>query len=642
MDLEGKVLQGRYVIEEKIGNGGMAVVYMAKDKVLNREVAVKILKDEFTTDSEFIKRFNDEAQSAASLTHPNIVSVYDVGTDGVYYIVMELVKGKTLKEIVTAEGKLSWKWSVNIAKQVLSALDMAHRNGIVHRDIKPHNIIITEEGIAKVTDFGIAKAITKATMTAYGSIIGSVHYFSPEHAKGGVTDAKSDLYSLGIVMYEMVTGKVPFDADTPVSVALKQVQEKPVDAKILNPSIPEGLNYIIMKAMAKSKDERYDSATEFLRDLEILTKNPEVDFTLLNEDDKNAVSESQDMQRNNNKTNIFDEKPWLKPTLTAIAIIVLLILITIFATKLLNDAREKETFIPNLTGEMDEKRKSKEEAIEELEKLGFEYEIVEEFSDDVEKGYVIKQIPPFQPNYKIKTGTKIKIFISKGPELVKLPEEMEKMSKDELTKELEKLEIKYDIEEEFSEEIEAGKIIKVEYEANDENMMPKKNKVIIKVSKGTSRKDVKIPVVADRNEADVKKELKALGLNVKEEKVVYETVSDGVVTAIDPTPGTTVKEKDTVTIFVNRLPVLLKGTVKIDVSSYIKEEDKILKREVPVVVNFSGDEVLNKKIDTNETAKEVLISGYGVGRLSVYIDGEKVSDQNVDLNKTKEITIKNN
>ena len=172
-------------------------------------------------------------------------------------------------------------------------------------------------------------------------------------------------------------------------------------------------------------------------------------------------------------------------------------------------------------------------------------------------------------------------------------------------------------------------------------MMPKKNKVIIKVSKGTSRKDVKIPVVADRNEADVKKELKALGLNVKEEKVVYETVSDGVVTAIDPTPGTTVKEKDTVTIFVNRLPVLLKGTVKIDVSSYIKDEDKILKRQVPVVVNFSGDEVLNKKIDTDETAKEVLISGYGVGRLSVYIDGEKVSDQNVDLNKTKDITIKN-
>lgn len=639
MDLEGKVLQGRYVIEEKIGNGGMAVVYMAKDKVLNREVAVKVLKDEFTTDSEFIKRFNDEAQSAASLTHPNIVSVYDVGTDGVYYIVMELVKGKTLKDIITSEGKLSWKWSVNIAKQVLSALDLAHRNGIVHRDIKPHNIIITEEGTAKVTDFGIAKAITKATMTAYGSIIGSVHYFSPEHAKGGVTDAKSDLYSLGIVMYEMVTGKVPFDADTPVSVALKQVQEKPVDAKILNPSIPNGLNHIIMKAMAKSKDERYDSAAEFLRDLDILTKNPEVDFSILKEEDKNIVSAG--IPNNNaTKTSIFDEKPWLKPTLIAVGAVVLLVLVTTLATKFLNDARQKEAFIPNLTGELNEKRKSKEEAIEELEKLGFEYEVVEEYSDDIEKGYVIKQIPPFQPNYKIKTGTKIKIFVSKGPELVELPKDMEKMTKDELTKELEKLEVKYDIEEEFSEEIEAGKIIKVEYEANSENMMPKKNKVIIKVSKGTSRKDVKIPTVADRNEADVKKELESLGLTVKVEKVTYETVSDGVVTAIDPTPGTTVKEKDTVTIFVNKLPVLLKGTVKIDVASYIKKEDKPAKRQVPIVVNFSGDEVLNKKIDSDETAKEVLISGYGVGRLSVYIDGEKVSDQNVDLNKTKDITIR--
>ena len=204
----------------------MATVYKAKCHVLNRYVAVKVLRDEFTTDTEFIKRFEAEAQSAASLTHPNIVSIYDVGNEGdLYYIVMELIQGKTLKEIINEEGALPWKWSVNIAMQIASALETAHKNNIVHRDIKPHNIIITEDGIAKVTDFGIAKAVSNSTITAFGTTIGSVHYFSPEHARGGYTDAKSDLYSLGVVMYEMVTGKVPFDADTPVSIALKQCKK---------------------------------------------------------------------------------------------------------------------------------------------------------------------------------------------------------------------------------------------------------------------------------------------------------------------------------------------------------------------------------------------------------------------------------
>ena len=203
MNLEGKLLGNRYEIIEKIGNGGMATVYKATDKVLKRNVAVKILRDEFTTDDEFIKRFEVEAQSAARLTHPNIVSIYDVGVDGnLYYIVMELIQGKTLKEIIVKEkGPLPWKWSINVSIQIASALEMAHRNNIIHRDIKPHNIIITEDGVAKVTDFGIAKAVSNSTITAFGTTIGSVHYFSPEHARGGFTDAKSDLYSLGVVMY---------------------------------------------------------------------------------------------------------------------------------------------------------------------------------------------------------------------------------------------------------------------------------------------------------------------------------------------------------------------------------------------------------------------------------------------------------
>jgi len=209
MNLVGKLLGNRYEIIEKIGNGGMATVYKARCLVLKRYVAVKVLREEYTTDNEFIKRFNIEAESAASLTHPNIVSVYDVGQEGnLYYIVMELIKGKTLKEIIVEQGKLGWKWSLKVAIQIASALETAHRNNIIHRDIKPHNIIITEDGTAKVTDFGIAKAVSNSTITAFGKTIGSVHYFSPEHARGGFTDAKSDIYSLGVVMYEMITGKV--------------------------------------------------------------------------------------------------------------------------------------------------------------------------------------------------------------------------------------------------------------------------------------------------------------------------------------------------------------------------------------------------------------------------------------------------
>ena len=274
MNLIGKVLGNRYEIIEKIGAGGMATVYRAKCHVLKRDVAVKILRDEFTTDNEFIKRFNAEAQAAASLTHPNIVSVYDVGHEGnLYYIVMELVKGKTLKEIIVEEGALSWKWAIDLAIQIARGLEKAHANNIIHRDIKPHNIIITEDGTAKVTDFGIAKAVSNSTITAFGVTTGSVHYFSPEHAKGGSTDQKSDLYSLGIVLYEMVTGRVPFDADTPVSIALKHMQEEPVAPKEVNSSIPASLNSIILKAIEKEPENRYQSATEMITDLEICLKD---------------------------------------------------------------------------------------------------------------------------------------------------------------------------------------------------------------------------------------------------------------------------------------------------------------------------------------------------------------------------------
>ena len=367
MDLEGKILGNRYEIIEKIGNGGMATVYKSKDRVLNRYVAVKILRDEFTTDEEFIKRFRIEAQSAASLTHPNIVSIFDVGNEGnLYYIVMELIKGKTLKEIITEEnGPLPWKWSLNVVTQIASALETAHKNNIVHRDIKPHNIIITEDGIAKVTDFGIAKAVSNSTITAFGTTIGSVHYFSPEHARGGFTDAKSDLYSLGVVMYEMLTGKVPFDADTPVSVALKHMQERPIEPIKLNPAIPYSVNKIIMKAMEKDLNLRYQSATEMLRDLNMALKDPDGDFVQTGSNDMaytqriDAITD-EDLNRNNdsNRNNkgkkkkgklrqYFEKHPAAKIVLIILLIIIIPLAGFFGAQAVLNMGRVNDVALPN-------------------------------------------------------------------------------------------------------------------------------------------------------------------------------------------------------------------------------------------------------------------------------------------------------
>ena len=487
MILEGKLLDGRYEIIEKIGNGGMATVYKAVDKVLKRNVAVKILRDEFTTDEEFIKRFEVEAQSAARLSNANIVSIYDVGSEGnLYYIVMELIQGKTLKEIIVEEkGPLPWKWSVNVAIQIASALEMAHKNNIIHRDIKPHNIIITEDGIAKVTDFGIAKAVSNSTITAFGTTIGSVHYFSPEHARGGFTDAKSDLYSLGVVMYEMVTGRVPFDADTPVSVALKHMQEEPEEPIQINPNIPTSINKIIMKALQKDTTLRYQTATEMLTDLKQALKNPDGDFVEELEYDPTArtqkinMNEIEDEIKNNkkNKNGKNGKKPskfkeFIKKhkVLSCIIGLILLFAISLGGTLgVLKITNPPEVSLPNVVG------LSKEEAQKNIEdaKLNFEIE-KEEYNKDVPEGYVISQkvdgdLGDFtttpSADKKVKEGSKIKVIVSKGQEKVTVPKVVG-MEKEEAIKALEDIKLKVEVIEEASKKVQKGYVISQETETS--------------------------------------------------------------------------------------------------------------------------------------------------------------------------------
>ncbi|TVX94754.1 Stk1 family PASTA domain-containing Ser/Thr kinase [Paenibacillus agilis] len=269
----GTTLAGRYEIIARVGEGGMALVYKALDVLLNRYVAVKVLRQQFVHDEEFVRRFRREAQSAASLSHPNVVSIYDVGQeDEVHYIVMECIDGQNLNEIIKERAPLQPEEAIRIATQICDALDHAHHNHIIHRDIKPHNILIGQNGRVKVTDFGIARAVTSSTITQTGSVVGSVHYFSPEHAKGISTGEKSDLYSLGIVLYQMLTGQLPFLGESPISVALKHLQEPFEEPRELNPSIPQSVENVILKSMRKNPDERYQSAVEMMRDLETVLR----------------------------------------------------------------------------------------------------------------------------------------------------------------------------------------------------------------------------------------------------------------------------------------------------------------------------------------------------------------------------------
>lgn len=267
--MSGRLLSGRYELLEKIGDGGMAVVYKGRDKLLNRYIAIKILRPEFTKDATFVENFKRESQAAAGLTHPNIVGVFDVGREGnINYIVMELVEGRSLSSIIAEEAPMDYRKVIDISKQVASALRTAHKNKIIHRDVKPHNIMITNDGVVKLADFGIARAINDATLSTGNKIIGSVHYFSPEQARGNYVDERSDIYSLGIVMYEMLTGKVPFDGDNPVTVALKHINEEITPPSEIVSGVPPALERCVMKATNKYQTNRYKSADEMLEELD--------------------------------------------------------------------------------------------------------------------------------------------------------------------------------------------------------------------------------------------------------------------------------------------------------------------------------------------------------------------------------------
>lgn len=435
----GKLLNNKYKLIEKIGEGGMADVYKAISVSGGNYVAVKMLKPEFTNDSDFIRRFEAEAQAASSLNHDNIVSIYDVGVDGdVHYIVMEYVNGITLKKYISQKGIIFWSEAVDIALQICSAIKEAHRNGIIHRDIKPHNILYTEEKVAKVTDFGIARAASVATITMTGNTIGSVHYFSPEQARGGYIDEKSDIYSLGITMYEMVTGKVPFEGDSLVCVALKHIQTDPVEPKQIFSSIPVAVNDIIVKAIKKDPRLRYQTADVMLEDLKRASTEPNESFVqfgkledlgetksfvAVNIDKPSSEAGAGMMAGNKKRKKKKTVNTGKNNSLLWITVIVcILIMISgagiTLATILNTGNKGGESFtLDNYKGceyqlvvaELEEKYKVRT-------KVNFIYD------ETVDEGIIISQKPSADKKIKIGGFTEVELFVSHGEEMIRIPQ----------------------------------------------------------------------------------------------------------------------------------------------------------------------------------------------------------------------------
>ncbi len=464
--MEQTILGNRYQIIKKIGDGGMAFVYQAKDKLLNRIVAVKVLRPEFVDDKDFLAKFKREAEAVANITHPNIVNVYDVGQEGkVHYIVMEYVDGQNLKEIIKNEGVLDEYTALDITKQIAQALSAAHKKGVIHRDIKPHNILISsEERQVKVADFGIAKAVSNSTITNIGSIIGSVHYFSPEQAKGQPVANNADLYSLGIVLYEMLIGRVPFRGDSPISIALQHINEEIEFTPEEKTKIPHSIRTLISKMTEKSAEDRYQSAEEVIEDIEYIEKNIDLDFIKEydnyvtqkidqdklfakskrynqnknyyeenledyideDEEDDDDYNEDQRLVRKNNRNSVSKKNKRKKSNNKKIIVGVLalaVVVVGIFAGKsiidglfnnnIANNNSQVDSFdVPNFVGiPIDDANKQ-------ASKLGLNIQQTEEYSTEVKAGYIISQTPQ---TGKVQTGDTINVVVSLGGKAATVP-----------------------------------------------------------------------------------------------------------------------------------------------------------------------------------------------------------------------------
>ena len=578
----GRLLDGRYEILDAIGFGGMAVVYKARCHRLNRLVAIKILKDELSKDEEFRNRFHAESQAVAKLNHPNIMSVHDVSThEGTDYIVMELIDGITLKQYMEKKGTLNWKETLHFAMQIAKALEHAHSQGIVHRDIKPHNVMVLKNGSAKVTDFGIARLMSQSN-TLTKEALGSVHYISPEQAKGGRVDNRSDLYSLGVVMYEMMTGRAPYDGDSPVAVAIQHINGGAVMPSVLNPNIPGGLEQIIMKCMATDPSQRYSSATALLYDLEELRKNPEILFgfgtdAALDEvlkvypgkkpqprttaervagartdrpgqnPSRTGVQTAQSprprtqtatQERHPAQTRQEQNESRRKAITTTVVIcsIVAVLAIIIFLVMLLNGGFLGNTHalvhVPKLVGEVyDDLDRTKYPTVE-IVLADYDY------SDEVDAGIIMKQSPEY--GEQVELNSKVQVWVSMGPEQEELNPQLDRLvrrPKEDALNYISAFNLRPLVQEEHNEEIPAGLVIRAE-PAEADKPLEEGDTILVFVSLGKEVKTAKVPEgLVGEKYTDAVTILKNNGFEKVTPKEEASLEEEGTVTRLSVEPG---------------------------------------------------------------------------------------------------------
>lgn len=552
----GKRLGGRYEVQEIIGVGGMSVVYKAYDNVDDRIVAVKILKDEYSNDAEFLRRFKNESKAIAVLSHPNIVKVYDVSFgEKLQYIVMEYVDGITLKEYIQKQHIITWNDAVFFTTQILRALQHAHDKGIVHRDIKPQNIILLPNGNIKVTDFGIARFSRTETKTLTENAIGSVHYISPEQAKGEFTDERADIYSVGVVLYEMLAGKVPFDADSAVSVALMQLQKEPKKLTEINPNIPLGIEQICFHAMQKNPDDRYQTATEMLLDLEEVIRNPQATFDYTYFVDKEPTKyvfkedpaiKANDEEEYEEDDSVVDEDPnHKKKVITAVVVGVVLLIaavvgIVLFMTQGVNTSTHQ---LENFVGQSYDDLASSDE---------YDYVFVAEYekTDEYTPGTVISQMP--EAGERVISGSTVTLYVAASNDDIEVPnlyeytvEAAERvLNASNLTN--------YTVSEVSSENVDEGSVIYTEPKAG--SIVSADTPIVLYVSSGPTTTQVSsftVPDVVGLSQTDAQDFLEKTGFTNVNVETQDSAVRRGVVLSQSPRSGTTARENERITITVS-------------------------------------------------------------------------------------------
>jgi eukaryotic-like serine/threonine-protein kinase len=580
------VIDGRYRVIKRLGSGGMADVYCAEDSQLGRRVAVKVLHRRFAEDQQFVERFRREASSAAGLQHPNIVGIFDRGEwDGTYYIAMEYVEGRTLKDIILEKGPAPPDAAVDITLQILRAARFAHKRGVVHRDIKPHNVLIDQDGRVRVTDFGIARAGT-SDMTETGSIMGTAQYLSPEQAQGRPVDARSDLYSIGIVLYELLTGRVPFDAESPVTVALKQVNEAPIPPRQLVPEIPPALDAIVLRAMEKDPARRFADADEFIAALEagrVAPLPPPPVEEVLVEDERRG------------------RRWWLW--------LLILLALAAIAFGLYSVLRPEQLTVPNVIG------RESATATQILQNRGFEVDIVNVENPDVERNTVASQDP--RPNTEAEEGSTVTINVSTGPGEASVPA-VSGLPEDEAADQLTAAGFEPRVERVFSDEVRRGRVI--DTQPGSGSVIEVGSPVTMRVSRGVEQ--VEVPNLVGESEDDARDALANAGLGVGE-VTEQESADDepGTVLEQDPAAGEQVDRDSSVDLVVAAEPPAVAVPDVVDLT----EEDAVAAledagfevrvRDQPATSPDQEGVVLDQAPDPGEERPEGSTIRIAVGRL---------------------------